>query len=286
VQTYWQALNPPKREQTTWGAEGECSPTMTWLLPTCSKQEDTEVRMCRRVSSALAYGALLTTLLTPLSAATVSGRVDLRDSKDALVSKKGDYSGVVVWLEPLNGEQLPVPPGIKARMVQKDKTFTPHVLAIPVGATVDFPNFDPIFHNAFSNYDGQLFDVGLYPPGTSRSVRFNRPGIVRVFCNIHASMSAVIAVLATPYFDSTQKNGNFEIRDVPPGEYRLKIFHERATMPTLDGLSRRIAVGTGGLVVPPIAVSESGYLVVPHTNKFGHDYADHDERGVYPGKRK
>ena len=71
-------------------------------------------------------------------------------------------------------------------MVQKDKTFTPHVLAIPVGATVEFPNFDPIFHNAFSNYDGKTFDLGLYAPGTSKSVVFSRPGIVRVFCNIHA----------------------------------------------------------------------------------------------------
>src|SRR5580693_2895650 len=122
-------------------------------------------------------------LALPLSAATVSGRVELRDSKDAKVSKKGDYSGVVVWLEPVNGEPLPVPQGARARMIQKDKTFTPHVLAVPVGATVDFPNFDPIFHNAFSNYDGRPFDVGLYPPGTSQGVVLSRPGIVRVFCN-------------------------------------------------------------------------------------------------------
>ena len=229
---------------------------------------------------------MLTLLLLPLSAATISGRVELRDSKDAVVSKKGDYSGVVVWLEPVSGEPLPVLQGARARMLQKDKTFTPHVLAIPVGATVDFPNADPIFHNAFSNYDGQVFDVALYPPGTSRSVRFNRPGIVRVFCNIHASMSAIIAVLATPYFASSQKSGEFEIRDVPAGEYRLKVFHERATSTTLDKLGRKITVGTGPLALPPIAVSESGYLVVPHTNKYGHEYSDPDERGVYPAKRK
>ena len=98
-----------------------------------------------------------------------------------------------------------------ARMVQKDKTFSPHVLAIPVGANVEFPNFDPIFHNAFSNYDGKTFDLGLYAPGTSKSVVFSRPGIVRVFCNIHATMSAVIAVLETPYFDVSKPNGSFEI---------------------------------------------------------------------------
>ena len=250
---------------------------MIWPLPTCSK-------LMWRMPHPLLAAAV--TILLPLSGATVSGRVELRDSKDAMVSKKGDYSGVVVWLEPVNGEPLPVPQGARARMVQKDKAFTPHVLAIPVGATVDFPNFDPIFHSAFSNYDGQLFDVGLYPPGTSQSVRFNRPGIVRVFCNIHASMSAVIAVLATPYFDRSQKNGGFEIREVPPGEYRLKVFHERATMATLDALSRKITVGSAALVLPPIGVSESGYLVVPHTNKFGREYTDPDERGVYPAKRK
>jgi plastocyanin len=244
------------------------------------------IRVHPRLSAAKAFFSILA-LALPLTAATVSGRVELRDSKDSLVSKKGDYSGVVVWLEPLNGEPLPVPQGARARMVQKDKTFTPHVLAVPIGAVVDFPNLDPIFHNAFSNYDGQLFDLVLYPPGTSRSVRFNRPGIVRVFCNIHASMSAVIAVLATPYFDSTQKNGNFEIRDVPPGEYRLKVFHERATPATLDALNRKITVeAERPLVLPPIVVSESGYLVVPHTNKYGHEYQDPDERGVYPAKRK
>jgi len=258
---------------------------MTLPLPTCSR-----LRPAPSVSpgSILAVRIAIFTiaLALPLSAATVSGRVELRDSKDAIVSKKGDYSGVVVWLEPLNGEAPAMPVGVKARMVQKDKTFTPHVLAIPVGATVDFPNYDPIFHNAFSNYDGKIFDVGLYPPGTSQSVPFNRAGIVRVFCNIHASMSAVIAVLATPYFDTTQKNGNFEIRDVPPGEYRLKVFHERATMTTLNALSRTITVGSSGLVVPPIQVSESGYLVGPHTNKFGRAYSDPDESGVYPAKRK
>jgi hypothetical protein len=99
-------------------------------------------------------------------------------------------------------------------------------------------------------------------------------------------MSAVIAVLPTPYFDTSRKNGSFEIRDVPPGDYRLKVFHERATAATLDRLSRKITVGADPSVLPPIAVSESGYLVVPHTNKFGHEYSDPDERGVYPGKRK
>ena len=180
---------------------------------------------------------------TNLVAGSVSGRVELRDSQDAAVRKHMDFSGVVVWLEPVTGSPAAAPPGAIAKMVQKDKTFTPHVLPIRVGTSVDFPNFDPIFHNAFSNYNGQLFDVGLYPPGTSRRVHFARPGVVRVFCNIHAAMSAVIVVLNTPYFDTTQKNGSYQFRDVPPGEYTLHFFHERATQATLDSLTRRVTVG-------------------------------------------
>jgi len=231
--------------------------------------------------------------IVPLQAAGVSGKVELRDSKEPAVRKKMDFSGVIIWLEPVNSSaprssawNAPAPTHVK--MLQKDKTFTPHVLAIPVGATVDFPNSDPIFHNVFSNYDGQLFDLGLYPPGTSKSVTFTRPGIVRVFCNIHANMSAVIAVLDTPYFDTTKKDGSFEMRNVAPGEYRVRVFHERAATAALDALTRRINVtASEDVVLPPIAISESGYLAIPHLNKFGHAYpAPPDDGGVYPAVRK
>jgi plastocyanin len=225
-----------------------------------------------------------------LVAGSVSGRVELRDSRDAAVRKHRDFSGVVVWLEPVNrspGSPTPAPPDAVARMVQKDKTFTPHVLPIRVGTSVDFPNFDPIFHNAFSNYNGQLFDVGLYPPGTSRRVPFARSGVVRVFCNIHATMSAVIVVLNTPYFETTQKNGVFQLNNIPPGEYFLHFFHERATQTTLDSLTRRITVPDGSVDLPAIGISESGYIVIPHHNKYGHDYRDPpDDDGIYPAVRK
>ncbi len=224
---------------------------------------------------------------TNLAAGSVSGRVELRDSQDAAVRKHMDFSGVVVWLEPVNGSPAPASADATARMVQKDKTFTPHVLPIRAGTRVDFPNFDPIFHNAFSNYNGQLFDVGLYPPGTSRPFRFSRPGVVRVFCNIHATMSAVIVVLNTPYFEATPKNGNFQLNNVPPGEYTLRFFHERATQATLDSLTRRITIPEGSVTLPAIGISESGYIVIPHHNKYGHDYSDApDDGGVYPAVRK
>jgi len=224
---------------------------------------------------------------TNLVAGSVSGRVELRDSQDAAVRKHMDFSGVVVWLEPVAASLPPAPADVTARMIQKDKTFTPHVLAVRAGTSVDFPNFDPIFHNAFSNYNGKTFDLGLYKPGTSRRVRFSSPGVVRVFCNIHANMSAVIVVLNTPYFEATQKNGNFQLNEIPPGEYSLHFFHERATQARLDSLTRRVTIGDGSVTLPAIGISESGYIVIPHHNKYGHDYTDPpDDGGVYPAVRK
>ncbi|MBV8846960.1 MAG: hypothetical protein JO307_29480 [Bryobacterales bacterium] len=221
-----------------------------------------------------------------MSAVTVTGKVELRDSKDPTVRLKMDFSGVVIWLEPLNGKAA-LPPQAHARMIQKSKTFTPHILAVPVGATVDFPNFDPIFHNVFSTYDGQQFDLTLYPPGKSKSVTFARAGIVRVFCNIHSSMSAVIAVLDTPYFDTSKKDGSFVMRDVPVGEYRIHVFHERATQSTLAELTRVVNVAGDSVDLAPIMISETGYLAIPHLNKFGREYSPApDDDGVYPAVRK
>jgi plastocyanin len=218
------------------------------------------------------------------SAATLSGTVVLSDSRVDAVNKRKDFSGVVVSARPVNALPPAQSPG-HAAMEQKGKTFTPHVLPIVAGTTVDFPNFDPIFHSAFSSYSGQIFDVGLYPPGTSRSVRFTRPGVVRVFCNIHPTMSAVILVLDTPWFSRTATNGSFEM-NVPPGDYDLSIFHERATDRELAGLSRRVVVSETALLVPPITVSEAGYLVAPHKNKYGREYPPTpDDQVFYPGAR-
>ena len=173
-------------------------------------------------------------------------------------------------------------------MLQKDKTFQPHLLIVTVGSTVDFPNLDPVFHNAFSNYDGQLFDVGLYPPGTTRSIRFNRPGIVRVFCNIHSSMSAVIVVLDTPLFGITKPDGRFEIAGVPDGRVRSHLL-SRARHPS------RVAKRAAGASPSPASafrfrqssISETGYLSIPHKNKYGQDYPPApDDAGFYPATHK
>ena len=228
--------------------------------------------------------ALALVLLSVSAAATVSGHVELVSSHDPNVRKHTDYSGVVVWLEPVSGTPVIAASAGRAQMVQKNKTFTPHVLAITVGTVVDFPNFDPIFHNAFSNYNGQVFDIGLYPPGTTRSLAFRREGVVRVFCNIHPTMSAVIVVLKSPNFATSAKNGVFQIENVPAGSYRTHVFHERAAEQTLAALTRTIEVGDGPLELAPIQISETGYLEVPHKNKFGRDYPPANDSGTYSGR--
>jgi plastocyanin len=214
--------------------------------------------------------------------ATLSGKVVLRDSHLDAVNKQMDFSGVVVSAQPV--DRLFTQPGAAhATMLQKAKMFTPHILPVLAGTIVDFPNADPIFHNAFSSYSGQIFDVGLYAPGTSRSVRFTRPGVLRVFCNIHPAMSAIILVLNTPYFARTGRNGSFEM-DIPAGEYELTVFHERATEKELASLTQRVVVSEPALLIPPITISEAGYLVAPHKNKYGHDYSpSSDDLVIYPG---
>jgi len=219
------------------------------------------------------------------TAGSLTGEVELTNSKDPNVRKHRDYSGVIIWLEPLD-RPAPASPPKHVQMLQKDKQFLPHVIAIPVGNTVDFPNLDPIFHNAFSNFSGQPFDVGLYAPRTSRSWTFKSPGLVRVFCNIHSTMSAVIAVLNTPYFAVTQAGGQYTIANVPAGEYHLHLFHERALPENLKFLERRITVPETGLNMPLISISETGFIPAPHMNKFGKEYPPGGSEGTYPGAPK
>jgi plastocyanin len=206
-------------------------------------------------------------------AATVTGYTRLVESKDSTVKRRNNFSGVVVWLTSPDQESSYGARG-HAQMLQKDKHFSPHILPIETGTSVDFPNLDPMFHNAFSNYDGQIFDIALYPPGSTRTVRFDKPGIVRVFCNIHPSMSAIIVVVNSSHFAITDADGHYVLPHVPPGAYVLHFFHERATPETLSKLTQNIVVepDVKPLVVSTAAISEAGYLPVAHKNKYGQDY--------------
>lgn len=215
-----------------------------------------------------------------LQASTVTGKVDISQRAKSHESL-GD---IIVWLKPAQqNATLSVAPE-HVQLLQKDKMFHPHVLPITVGSTVDFPNADPIFHNAFSSFDGQIFDVGLYAPGTSKSIHFHEPGIVRVFCNIHPTMSAVILVLDTPFFGRVGPDGRYRITKIPPGSYELRVFDERATAGPDVRLTVNVEDKEGQTAAPLIHLSELGYVRLPHKNKYGLDYPSNgSDLEIYPG---
>lgn len=221
----------------------------------------------------------------PAAASVVAGSVRVTPGGAARGRNVPTNAGVAVWLESDDRKPHKAAPSV-VRMLQQRKQFVPHLLAIPVGTTVEFPNLDPIFHNAFSNIDGQPFDIGLYPPGGTRHVLFRRAGVVRLFCNIHQSMSAVIVVAPTPWITISDRNGSFSLEGVEPGRYTLHLFHERATQQTLDALTRKIEVREGSMTLPPIQVSETGYLEMPHRNKYGQDYGPMPDDGASYRKNK
>jgi hypothetical protein len=115
-------------------------------------------------------------------------------------------------------------------MEQEGLTFKPHVLPVVKGTVVEFPNRDMLFHNVFSLSKTASFDLGRFPQHASKSLRFDTPGIVKVFCHIHSDMSGVIVVLDNPFYASPGADGRFVIEGVPPGEYRVVAWHERARM--------------------------------------------------------
>jgi plastocyanin len=127
-------------------------------------------------------------------------------------------ANVVVWLDAPNAGAIPA----RGRVVldQRNLTFSPHVLAVRVGSTVDFPNNDRVFHNVFSFRDGKRFDLGMYPVGVLRRVTFNQVGLSRIFCNIHPNMAAYVMTLDSPYFAVSNDDGTLTIPSVAQGMYR------------------------------------------------------------------
>ncbi|MDQ3350071.1 MAG: carboxypeptidase regulatory-like domain-containing protein [Acidobacteriota bacterium] len=147
----------------------------------------------------------------------------------------------VVYLDPAPRAAFDVREEPRARMDQRKEMFVPHVLAIVAGTTVDFPNSDLTYHNVFSLSKTRSFDLGRYAVGRSKAVRFDRPGIVRVFCDIHSHMSAYILVFAHRYFAVTDQEGRYRIDAVPPGTYTVMTWSESAPMD-----SRRIVIPEAG----------------------------------------
>jgi plastocyanin len=161
-------------------------------------------------------------------------------------AERSALHGVVVYLEGVP-RAAGTPPA--ARMEQKGERFVPRVLPVAVGTTVVFPNTDPIFHNVFSLSGAKAFDLGRYPRGESKSVRFDKPGIVQVFCHIHSDMRAVVLVLDTSAWAVPDDDGHYALGSVPPGEYTLVTWHERA-----QPIRRKVHVIAGGTVVENVDI--------------------------------
>jgi len=156
----------------------------------------------------------------------------------------------VVYLEVAPSAAFETPVAARERMDQRNETFVPHVLAIRTGTTVDFPNSDRVYHNVFSLSPTRRFDLGRYAVGRSKSVRFDRPGVVRVFCDIHSHMSAFILVFAHRYFAVTQPDGDFQLPPVPAGTYVLAGWHEGEVRVTRQVVVRAGETATADLQVP------------------------------------
>jgi plastocyanin len=205
----------------------------------------------------------------------VTGKVELFDVEGP--KKEASAAGVVVWLEPAAG--APAVTGLtnssqtqELRLVQEHKSFHPRLLVVEVGASVEFPNHDPFFHNVFSLFEGKRFDLGLYEAGTSHTVNFDRPGVSYIFCNIHPEMSAVVVALNTPFFGVSDSRGNVAIPRVPRGRYVLRIWHQRAAPDTLKSLSREVTISEDSRSLGVLRVVESTALNLAHKNKYGQDY--------------
>jgi plastocyanin len=180
----------------------------------------------------------------------------------------------VAWLTPLGATAAAAPPLETGtyQMVQKDKMFDPHLLVVPLGSYVVFPNHDPFFHNVFSLYNGKRFDLGLYEAGSERRVRFDREGVSYIFCNIHPEMGAVILALATPYY-AISREGAIVISQVPPGKYLLNVWSEGATPESLSAARREVTVQTPGANLGSVFLVAAPSPLAHHANKFGEPYS-------------
>jgi plastocyanin len=198
--------------------------------------------------SRLGFGAALAVIAMPLepsflvcrarpqgtvaarACGTASAAIARTDLRGVVQARGRSVENAVVWLE---APDTPTPAQTRKIVLdQRNLAFSPHVLVVRVGTVVEFPNNDTVFHNVFSFRDGKRFDLGMYPVGAVRTVTFNRPGLSRIFCNIHPHMAAYVWALDTPYFALSDETGAFTIPSVPVGTYTYHAWRPGRTMLT------------------------------------------------------
>jgi plastocyanin len=227
----------------------------------CSRYVDTLLRCIAFGFSFVAACAAAQSSNGVPQSSVVAGTITIVDKDGVEVE---DRSDVVVFIDGVASQetshhQMPV-------VSQMGRRFTPRVLPIVQGTAVEFPNDDDIFHNVFSLSKPRVFDLGIYPRATSKSVTFDQPGLVRVYCNIHPDMISTILVLKNELFDTTGPDGTFEIRNVPDGEVSLRVWSEFG-----EELTRQIVVHGGNRVEESFVISATKRLA-DHDNKFGRPY--------------
>lgn len=224
------------------------------------------------VKKAACVGVMLLGSIANSQARDLTARVEFQ--KGAKGKGVPDASNAVIWLTPLNAAEadltdsgaMPHP-----RLVQHNKHFEPHVVVVRVGSSVEFPNRDPFFHNVFSLFEGKRFDLGLYEAGTTRDVRFDRPGISYIFCNIHPEMSAVVIAVETPYHGISNRRGEVQISGVPAGRYLLRVWSEASLPDDLKSQAREITISEATSSLGTIRLAETPPANA-HKNKYGQEY--------------
>ncbi len=223
----------------------------------------------------LLAGLMILCTLAPASANRVAGRIVILE-KDNKPSP--DLSDAVLYLEaPAAPTVATAGKPVTVEIAITDKTYAPHVVVIPVGSTVRFPNHDPFNHNVFSVSEPNTFDLGLYGRGEAKDYTFQHSGLVRVYCNVHPRMVAYVLVMANRYYAQPATDGSFAITDVPAGSYRLHVWHERIPSEVVKDVS---AAG-GAATDLQIALNARGYKWQPHRNKYGRNYPTNAGRERY-----
>ncbi len=228
--------------------------------------------LCFRSLMAAGVFAIISLAAACAQEVDVQGRVELLQGK---AQKPLAHGNVVLWLTPeptvMKASIDPSTTPGHFRMEQKNKNFKPHLLVVPLGSTVEFPNLDPFFHNVFSQFNGKRFDLGLYEAGSTRVVHFDHEGVSYIFCNIHSQMAAVIVTLRTPYFAVATRSGPVQLAKVPAGDYEMHLWAEGADPKELEDLTRRVRIGPSQHDLGTVQVYVTGSLA-DHKNKFGEDY--------------
>ena len=197
------------------------------------------------------------------SGVRVSGRVTILEKRN---KPSPDLGSAVIYLEGAGPTGLGTPATLDITI--NDKVYRPRVVVAPVGSTVRFPNTDPFDHNVFSATEPNQFDLGLYGRGGAKSHTFTHPGLVRVYCNVHPRMVAYVVLTQNRYYAQPGVDGSFAIENVPAGQYRLHVWHERIAAEIV----KDVTVGAAGVADIQVALDARGYKWRAHKNKDGQEY--------------